>query len=65
MEIPEEEDENTYIVGVDQNTEYPGVNVNNVMPGNPLEPTPTYDNNTPNVETVDESDVEEDENEIF
>ena len=32
------------------------------MPGNPPEPTATNNNNTPKVETVDESDAEEDEN---
>ena len=62
MEIPEEEDENIEIKGVDQNTEYSGVNLNNAMPGNPPETTPTNNNNTPKVETVDESDAEEVEN---
>ena len=63
MDIPEEDDENTEIVGVDQNTEDPGVNSNNAMPGNPPEPTPTNDNNTPKVESVDKSDAKEDRNE--
>ena len=63
MEIPEEEDYNTEISGVDQNTEYPRVNANNAMPGNPPEPTPINNNNTPKVETVDESNTEEDKNE--
>ena len=58
----EEEEENKEISGVHQNTENPGVNINNAMPGNPLEPTSTNDNNTPKLETVDESDAEEDEN---
>ena len=33
------------------------------MPGNPPDPTSTNDNNTPKVETVGESDAQEDENE--
>ena len=48
---------------MDQNTEDPGVNVNNAMPGNPAEPTPTNDNNTPKVETFNEYYAKEDENE--
>ena len=52
---------------MDQNTEDPGVNhttvANNAMLGNPPGPIPTNDNNTPKVETVDESDAEEDETE--
>ena len=47
---------------MDQNTEYPGVNINNLMPGNPPEPTSTSDNNTPKVDTVDKSDAKEDKN---
>ena len=42
---------------MDKNTEDPGVNVNNDIPGNPPEPTHTNDNNTPKVETVDKSDA--------
>ena len=67
MYIPEEEDENTEITGVDQNTDNPGLNhtigASNAMPENPPDPTPTNYNNTPKVETVDESDTEEDETE--
>ena len=63
MEISEYQDENKEIAVVDQNTEDPGVNINNAMHGNPPEPTCTNDNNTPKVETADESDVEEDGNE--
>ena len=52
---------------MDQNTEDPVVNhttgANNVITGNPPEPTPTNDINTPKVETVDKSDAEEDETE--
>ena len=33
------------------------------MPGNPPEPTPKNNNNTPKVETVDKSNAEEDKNE--
>ena len=63
MEILEEEDENKEIVVVDQNTEDPGVNINNSMTGKPPEPTSKNGNNTPKVETVNESDVKENENE--
>ena len=63
MGIIEEQDENKEIVGVGQNIEYPGVNINNAMPGNTPEPTSTNNNNTPKVETVVECDAEEDENE--
>ena len=67
MDILEEEDKNTEITGVDQNTEDPGVNhttgENNSMPGNNPGPIPTNDNNTPKVETVGESDTEEEETE--
>ena len=63
MEIPEEEDENKEIVRVDQNTEDPGVNINNSMTGNPPKPTSKNGNNMPKVETVNESDVKENENE--
>ena len=67
MDIPEEEDVNTEIIEVDQNTEDTGVNhitgANNSMPGNPTWPIPTNDNNTPKVDTVDESDAKENENE--
>ena len=48
---------------MDQNTEDPGVNINNDMPGNPPEPTSTNDKNTPKVDTVNKSDAKEDENE--
>ena len=51
------------IAGVDQNKEYPGVNANNAMPGNPTEPTPRNYNNTTKVETVDKSEAEEYESE--
>ena len=63
MEIPEDQNENKEIAGVDQNTEDPGVNINNAMPGNPPEPTSTNENNMPKAETVDEYDSKEDENE--
>ena len=67
MEIPEEEDENTEIIGVDQNTEYPGLNhttgENNAIHGNPPGPIPTNDNNMPKVETFDDSDAENNETE--
>ena len=67
MNIPEEEDENTEIIGVYQNTEDPLVNhttgANNTMPGNPQYPTPTNDNNTPKLEMVDKYDSEEDDTE--
>ena len=46
-----------------QNTEDLGVNINNAMPGNPLEPTSTNYNNMPKVEIVENSDAGEDENE--
>ena len=62
VDIPEEEDDNTEITRVYQNTEYPGVNhitgANNTMPENPPEPTSTKDNNTLKVETVKDSDAE-------
>ena len=52
---------------MDQNTEYPGVNhtigANNSMPGNPPGLIPTNGNNTPKVETFDESNAEEYETE--
>ena len=48
---------------MDQNTENPGLNINNAMPGNPPELTSTNNNNMPKVETVDKSDAEEDKNE--
>ena len=48
---------------MDQNTEDPGVNINNAMTGNPPYPTSTNNKNRPKVETVDESDAKEDENE--
>ena len=59
---------NREITGVNQNTEGPGVNhttgENNATPGNPPGPIPTNDNNTPEVETVnDDSNTEEDETE--
>ena len=38
------------------------MNINNAMPGNPLEPTSTNDNNTPKVVTVDKSDAKEEKN---
>ena len=67
-DIPEEEDEDTEITGVNKNTEDSGVNhtkdSKNAMPGNPPGPISTNDNNTPKVETVnDESDTVEDETE--
>ena len=62
VDIPEEEDENAEITGVDQNTEDPGVNHTkggkNAMHGNPPGPIPTKDKNTPKVETVDKSNSE-------
>ena len=66
VEIQEEEYEDTEITGVDQNTEYTGVNhttgENKAMPCNPPGPIPQKYNNTPKVETVDdESNKEEDE----
>ena len=65
LDLPEEEDGETKITGVDQYTEDPGVNhptgANNAMSENPPGPIPTNNHNTPNVETiVDESDTEED-----
>ena len=67
VDILEEEDENTEITGVDQNIEDPGVNhttgTNNAMPENPTGPIPTKNINMPKVETVDESDAEEEETE--
>ena len=63
MEIPEEQDDNKEILGVDHNTEDQEVSINNAMPGNPPEPTSKNNNNTPKVETVDKSDAEEDKNE--
>ena len=48
---------------MDQTIEDPGVNINNAMTGNPPGPTSTNNNNTPKVETVNESDAEEDETE--
>ena len=67
MDIPEEEYENTEITGVDQNTEYTGVKhtteANNAMPGNPPEPTSADKKNMPKLETVNESDAEEEKNE--
>ena len=68
MGIPEEEDNNTEVTEVDENTEDPGLNHttwgNNTVPGNPPGPIPTNDKNTPKVETVnDESNAEEDETE--
>ena len=62
MEIPEYQDENKEISGVDQNTEYSGVNINNAMPDNPPDLTSTNGNKTPKVDTVDKSDAKEDEN---
>ena len=47
---------------MDQNIEDPGVNINNAMTGNPPDPTSTNNNNTPKVETVNESDTKEDKN---
>ena len=47
---------------MDQNTEDPGVSINNSMPGNPPEPTSTNDNNMPKLEAVGDSDTKEDEN---
>ena len=68
MGIPEEEDNNTEVTEVDENTEDPGLNHttwgNNTVPGNPPGPIPTNDNNTPKVGTVDdESDSEEEKSE--
>ena len=65
MDIPEEEDLDADITGVDQNAEDPGVNhttgANNAMPGNPPGPIPTNDKNTPKVDTVDDKyNIEED-----
>ena len=63
--MTEAEDENTEIIGVDQNTEYPVMNhttgANNAIPGSPPDPTPTNDNNALKLEMAGESDVEEDE----
>ena len=56
---PEDDEE---ITGVVQNTEDPGVSINNSMPGNPPEPTSTNDNNMPKLEAVGDSDTKEDEN---
>ena len=57
MYIPEEEDEDTYIIGVDQNTKDPGVNhttgANNAIYGNPTGRILTNNKNMPKVETVD------------
>ena len=68
MYIPEEEDEDTYIIGVDQNTKDPGVNhttgANNAIYGNPTGRILTNNKNMPKVETVDnKSNTEEDETE--
>ena len=67
MEIPEDQYENKEITGLDQNIEDPGVNhttgTNNAMPENPTGPIPTKNINMPKVETVDESDAEEEETE--
>ena len=68
MYIPEEEDEDTYIIGVDQNTKDPGVNhttgANNAIYGNPTGRILTNKQNMPKVETVDnKSNTEEDETE--
>ena len=48
---------------MDQNTEDPGVNINNSMSGNLPEHTSTNNNNTPKFDTVDDSDAKGDENE--
>ena len=48
---------------VDQNIEDLVVNINNAMTWNPPYPTSTNYNNTPEVETVDESDAKADKDE--
>ena len=68
MDIPEEDDEETEITGVDQDKEDPGVNqptrTNNAMTENPPGPIPKNDNNTPKVENVDDKpNTEEDKTE--
>ena len=68
MDILEEEDEETEITGLDQETEDPGANhptgENNTIHGNPPGHIPTNNNNAPKVETVNnEYDTEEDKTE--
>ena len=63
MEIPEEKYENKNISVVDKNTEDPGVNINNAMCVNPPEHTSTNNNNTPKVDTFNESDAKYENNE--